>query len=119
MHDTLLHWEALLVISTGDSEDVALELIADGVAWDLLAHSAVHEDAQLAVIVDFNQLLRAVGGKGDVQLHLDGRGRDEVAERGGCCRGSAVSVEVCSQIENLNFLSGRKRDARNKVDPRT
>ena len=29
VHDTLLHREALLVVSAGDSEDVALELIAE------------------------------------------------------------------------------------------
>lgn len=39
VHDTLLHWEALLVVSTGDLEDVALELLSDGVTWDLGAHT--------------------------------------------------------------------------------
>jgi hypothetical protein len=77
MHNTLLHGEALLVVATGNLEDVALELVADGVAWDFLTHAAVHEDTELALIFDFNQLLRAVGGERDVQLHLDGRGRDE------------------------------------------
>lgn len=39
VHDTLLHWETLLVVSTGDLEDVALELVSDGVTWDLGAHT--------------------------------------------------------------------------------
>lgn len=77
MHNTLLHGETLLVVASGDLEDVALELITNRVSWDFLTHAAVHEDTELALIFDFNQLLRAVGGKRDVQLHLDGRGRDE------------------------------------------
>lgn len=39
VHNTLLHGEALLVVATGDLEDVALELIANTVAWNLGAHS--------------------------------------------------------------------------------
>jgi hypothetical protein len=38
VHDTLLHGETLLVVSTSDAEDVALELIADGVTGNLSAH---------------------------------------------------------------------------------
>lgn len=38
VHDTLLHGETLLVVSTGDAEDVALELVTDGVTRDLGAH---------------------------------------------------------------------------------
>lgn len=72
VHDTLLHWEALLVVSAGDSEDVALELVADAVTGDLLAHTAVHEDAELALVFNLNQLLRAIVGVRDVELHLDG-----------------------------------------------
>ena len=72
VHDSLLHREALLVVAAGDSEDVALELVADGVAGDFVAHAAVHEDAEFTVVFDFDELLRAVGGEGDVELHLDG-----------------------------------------------
>lgn len=39
VHHALLHRETLLVVAAGDAEDVALELIADAVAWDLSAHS--------------------------------------------------------------------------------
>lgn len=64
--------EALLVVAARDLEDVALELVAQAVALDFLAHSAVQEDAQLAFIVDLDQLLRAIRRVGDVELHLDG-----------------------------------------------
>jgi len=72
MHNTLFHRETLLVVATGDLEDVALELITNAVAWDLSAHSLVHEYTQLSLIFDLNKLLAAIGREGDVQLHLDG-----------------------------------------------
>ena len=80
VHDTLLHGKTLLVVAAGDLEDVALEFVADAVARDFLAHSSLHEDAQLAVIVDFDQLLRPVGRVGDIKLHLDG---EELVDRPG------------------------------------
>ena len=43
--DTLLHGEALLVVTASDAEDVALELVAEGVAGDFLGHFLVVEDA--------------------------------------------------------------------------
>jgi hypothetical protein len=73
VHNTLLHRETLLVVATGNPEDVALELVADAVTGDLVAHTAVHEDAELALIVNLDQLLCAIVGVGDVELHLDGR----------------------------------------------
>lgn len=39
VHDSLLHWETLLVVTAGDLEDVALELISDRVTWDFSAHT--------------------------------------------------------------------------------
>lgn len=39
--DTLHHWEALLVIATGDAEDVAVELLAEEVTVNLLRHALV------------------------------------------------------------------------------
>jgi hypothetical protein len=71
VHDTLLHGETLLVVASGDPEDVALELVADAVAGDFVTHAAVHEDAELALIFDLDQLLGAIVGVGDVELHLD------------------------------------------------
>jgi len=72
VHDTLLHGEALFVVAAGDLEDVAFEFIADRVARNLLSHATLHEDAEFAVIFDFDQFLRAIGRVGDVELHLDG-----------------------------------------------
>jgi len=60
MHDTLLHRETLLVVAAGDLEDVALELVANRVARNLCAHSLLHEDTQLSLIFDLDQLLAAV-----------------------------------------------------------
>lgn len=70
VHDTLLHGETLLVVSTGDAEDVALELIADGVTGNLSAHALVHEDTDLALILNVDELLAAIGRVADVQLHI-------------------------------------------------
>ena len=42
--DTLFHGKALLVVSTGDAEDVALEFVAKGVSLDLLSDFLVIED---------------------------------------------------------------------------
>lgn len=54
VHDSLLHWETLLVVATGNLEDVALELISNAVTRNLCAHSLVQEDAKLALLFDFN-----------------------------------------------------------------
>ena len=61
VHNTLLHWETLLVVSSGDLEDVALELISNGVTWDLSTHALLHEDAELALVLNLDQLLAAIG----------------------------------------------------------
>ena len=72
MQDTLLHGKTLLVVASSDAEDVSLELIAETVAGNLLGHALLHEGAELALIFDLDELLRAIGWVGDVQLHLDG-----------------------------------------------
>lgn len=61
VHNTLLHWETLLVVSSGDLEDVALELITNGVTWDLSTHALLHEDAELALVLNLDHLLAAIG----------------------------------------------------------
>lgn len=77
--DTLLHWETLLVVAAGDFEDVALELVADAVAWDFSAHLLVHEDTELLLVIDVDQLLGAIGRVGDIELHLD-VGKSRIAQ---------------------------------------
>lgn len=74
VHNTLLHRETLLVVAAGDLEDVALELIANAVAGHLVTHAAVHEDAQLLLIFNVDEFLRAIGRETDVELH-PGSGR--------------------------------------------
>lgn len=98
MHDTLLHWEALLVVAAGDSEDVALEFLANTVTWDFLTHAAVHEDTELALIFDFDQLLRAVGRVGDVELHLD-----SMLSRRCCCWVSDAAGRASCGAKNLHI----------------
>ena len=78
-YDALLHWEALLVISTSNAEDlrrllvlccddsidllpyVALPLITDRVTRDFIAHALIHEDAQLALLLCKVESARAFG----------------------------------------------------------
>lgn len=69
VQNTLLHGETLLVVTTGDLEDVPLEFVGDGVTFDFLAHALFVEHSQLVFIVDFDALLRPVQGVGDVQFH--------------------------------------------------
>lgn len=69
VHNTLLHGETLLVVTAGDLENVALELIADGVTGNFLTHAFVDENTETALIIDFDELLSAVGGISDIELH--------------------------------------------------
>jgi hypothetical protein len=54
VQDALLHGETLLVVSTGNAKDVALELVAEVVTDDFLAHSLLHKVAELTLIFDLN-----------------------------------------------------------------
>lgn len=67
--NTLLHGETLLVVTTGDPEDVSLPFVSDGVGGNLLGHPLLDEDSGPPVILEVDELLRAGGGVGDVQLH--------------------------------------------------
>merc|ERR1711976_579431 len=68
-HDTLAHGETLLVLAAHDLEDVALELLAEGVALDLLGKALVKESTELAVIVNLDLLLGPSHGVGNIELH--------------------------------------------------
>merc|ERR1719215_1415524 len=67
--DALLHGEALLVVASANAEDVALELIAQGIARNFGGHALVEEGQQLLVIVNLEHLLHARGWIGDIDLH--------------------------------------------------
>jgi hypothetical protein len=68
VENTLLHGETLLVVTTSDLKDVALELVTKGITLDLLAHSLLVENTDLVFIIDLDELLRAVGRVGNVEL---------------------------------------------------
>merc|ERR1740129_1383025 len=67
--DALLHWESLFVISSGDTEYVTFELVAERVGGDLGAHTLLAERADLVLVIDLDQLLAASGGKRQIYLH--------------------------------------------------
>lgn len=67
--DTLFHGETLFVVAARDLDDVPLPLFSERVGLDLLAHAPLVEHAQLALIVNFKQLLAASGRVRHVQLH--------------------------------------------------
>jgi hypothetical protein len=50
----------LLVVTAGDFDDVALELVSEGVNGDLLAHALLVKDSDLSLIVNVDEL-RSMG----------------------------------------------------------
>lgn len=88
--DTLLHGETLLVISSSDSEDVALVVVTEVLSVNFVAHSlveertAIHdekgmfstisalhksENLHVFLVVDFDFLVSAGKGVRDVKLY--------------------------------------------------
>lgn len=47
---TLFHWETLLVITTSDTEDVALPFISEMISWDFLQGKSLDEVILLTVV---------------------------------------------------------------------
>jgi len=70
-HDALLHGESLLVVASGDAEDVTLPLVTQGVGGDLGAHTLLVKWTNLVFIVDFEQFLASRCREGHVELHGD------------------------------------------------
>ena len=48
--NTLLHGESLLVVSSGDSHDVTLELVSESFSVDLLTHPLLVKGPHLEII---------------------------------------------------------------------
>lgn len=71
MHDSLLHGETLLVVTTGNLEHVALELVTEEVSLNLLAHSLLVEASDSVLVLNINALLGALSGVCDVKLVLE------------------------------------------------
>jgi len=67
--DTLLHAETLFVLTTGDPEDVALELVSELIGGNLVGDSLLVEVLDLVLIIDFKGFLLAGGRVGDVDFH--------------------------------------------------
>merc|ERR1719220_1880091 len=67
--DTLLHGEALLVVASGDTENISLELVTKGVGLHLLAHPLLVKGTHLQLIGDLDQLLATRGRVRQVDLH--------------------------------------------------
>jgi hypothetical protein len=66
--DTLLHGEAVLVETTVDSENVALELFTKGICLNFLTHSLLEEDSASVVIVDIERFGCAVSRVRNAEL---------------------------------------------------
>lgn len=60
--DTLFHWETLLVISSGDSEDVTFEVFSHEFSIDFLAHTAIIEGTNVFFFINFNFLISSCLG---------------------------------------------------------
>ena len=66
--DSLLHGEAVLIESSVDSEDVSLELLAEGIGLNFLPHPLLEEDSASVVIVDIERFGRSVSGVRNAEL---------------------------------------------------
>jgi hypothetical protein len=68
--NTLFHGETLFVFASGDSKDVAFELVAKVIGWEFVRDPLLVHDLGLVVIVDFDGFLLPGGGIGDIDLHF-------------------------------------------------
>merc|ERR1740128_287962 len=67
---SLLHGETLLVVSTGNPQNVSLELFSECIGIDLLAHPLLVERTNLQLIVDLDEFLAPGGRVGEINLHF-------------------------------------------------
>jgi len=67
---TLLHGETLLVLTTVDLEDVALEILSKAITLNLSGQTLLEERAKLAFVIDLHLLLATRLGVSNVQLHV-------------------------------------------------
>lgn len=75
--DALTHGETLLVISTRDAEDVSCELFTEDVSVDLLSHATFVQVLETLFVIDFDDLLHARAGAGNVDLFWCRKGGDK------------------------------------------
>ena len=69
--NTLFHGKSVSVITTGDFEDVPLELITEWISFNLLSHPFFEENSALIIVVDVDALGGAVDWVGDWELSLE------------------------------------------------
>jgi len=67
--DTLFHGETLFVFTTGDSQDVAFEFIAQWISGYFMGDSFVVHVLDFVFIIDFEGFLLASGRVSDVDFH--------------------------------------------------
>jgi len=66
--NTLTHGESLLVVSSGDTEDVTCVLLSEGGSINLLRHALLVKVLEPGHILNFYDLLKAGGGGGKIDL---------------------------------------------------
>jgi len=62
--------ETLLVVTAGNSEDVALECLTQDFTVNFLTHSSVKEGTDALFIVNFKLFLATSGWVCNIELHL-------------------------------------------------
>ena len=65
---TLFHGKSVLIESSVDFENVALELFAEGISLNFLTHSLLEEDSASVVIIDIEALGSTVYGMRNAEL---------------------------------------------------
>jgi hypothetical protein len=96
----------LLVVTAGETEDVALELVAEDVGGDLLAHALLQDDVVLALVIDVEELLLAGGRVGDVPLPV-GVSLDVMGDGGGRMVVETIESERGEGVKGLSDQSKR------------
>jgi len=67
--NTLLHGETILIVTTSDTKNVALELITKRRCVNFVADTHFHERAKFLLIIKVEYLLTTSSGASDVDLH--------------------------------------------------
>lgn len=89
----MCRWENVERISDLWKRCVCLNSGETGMA-DFGAHALLHEGAELALIIDLDNLLRPIGRVGDVELHLDG----------GCAVKTVARELSTGEVEGYGFV---------------
>jgi hypothetical protein len=80
--DTLHHRETLLVVTTGDTEDVTLELVTENITVDLMGHTLIEEDTSI-IVLNLNEFLVTRDRVADVKLCTERETERKKKKQGG------------------------------------